>query len=253
MKNNTSRRNFIRYTTLGGIGLATIPSVVSASFQEKGLSRIKLNSGDVVLFQGDSITDMHRNRDDFRPNSPTALGEGYPFVTASGLLYDYPGKNLSIYNRGISGNKVFQLADRWDDDCLALKPSVLSILVGVNDYWHTITHGYKGTVQTYRDDYVKLITGTREKLPAVRLIIGEPYALKGVNVVDDSWYPDFDEYRAAAREIAVRFGAVFIPYQNIYDKALKLAPASYWSFDGVHPTLAGARLMSQAWLHAVNG
>jgi len=251
MENTTGRRNFIKHTAMSGIGLLGIPSIVSASFRETGLSRVRLTSGAVVLFQGDSITDMHRKRDDFHANSAAALGEGYPFVTASDLLYDYPKKNLVIYNRGVSGNKVFQLADRWDADCLALKPDVVSILVGVNDFWHTITHHYTGTVQTYREDYIRLLSRTKEKLPGVQLIVGEPYALKGVKVVDDSWYPVFDGYRAAAREIAGRFGAVFIPYQSIYDKALKLAPATYWSVDGVHPTVAGARLMSDAWLHAI--
>lgn len=251
MKNVTSRRDFIKLTSAGGLGLVSIPSIVSASFHETKSPRVKLKPGDVVLFQGDSITDMHRNRNDTHPNSPAALGEGYPFVTASGLLYEYPKDQLMVYNKGISGNKVFQLADRWETDCLSLKPNVLSILVGVNDFWHTITHGYKGTVKTYRDDYVKLLSRTKDKLPDVQLIIGEPYALKGVKVVDDSWYPVFDEYRAAAREIAERFQAAFIPYQRIYEKALKLAPAAYWSVDGVHPSLAGAHLMAQAWLQTI--
>jgi lysophospholipase L1-like esterase len=90
-------------------------------------------------------------------------------------------------------------------------------------------------------------------LPDVKLIIGEPYAVRGVKSVDDKWYPAFDEYRHAAREIADSFGAAFIPYQDIYDKAQKSAPGSYWTVDGVHPSLAGARLMAQAWLETVKG
>ncbi len=61
------------------------------------------------------------------------------------MLNRYPDKDLKIYNKGISGNKVYQLAERWDADCLDLKPTVLSILVGVNDFWHTLTSGYTGT------------------------------------------------------------------------------------------------------------
>ena len=75
----------------------------------------------------------------------------------------------------------------------------------------------------------------------------------GVKAVDDKWYPAFNDYRAAARELADSYGAAFIPYQEIYDKAQKSAPGVYWTADGVHPTLAGARLMAEAWLQTVKG
>lgn len=230
-----------------------IPSIVSAAYSPERAKKIELGKDDVILFQGDSITDAHRKRDDNNANSTSALGSGYPLLAASGLLYKYPGKSLQIYNKGVSGNKVYQLAERWDADCLDIKPTVLSILVGVNDFWHTLVNNYKGTLKTYQDDYKTLLDRTKQKLPDVKLIIGEPYAITGVKAVDASWYPAFNDYRHAAREIAQQFGAIFIPYQDIYDKALQSAPGSYWTADGVHPSLAGARLMAQAWLETVKG
>jgi lysophospholipase L1-like esterase len=232
----------------------TIPQLVSTAFAEETRSKkITISKDDVILFQGDSITDAGRKRDKTNPNQASALGSGYAMIAASGLLYNYAGKNLKVYNRGISGNKVYQLADRWDNDTFNLKPNVLSILVGVNDFWHTLVNGYKGTIKTYRDDYKTLLDRTKQTLPDVKLIIGEPYAVIGVKSVDEKWYPAFDEYRKAAREIAASYDAVFIPYQSIYDKAQKLAPGAYWTADGVHPTLAGARLMAHAWMEAVKG
>lgn len=91
-----------------------------------------------------------------------------------------------------------------------------------------------------------------EALPDVKLIIGEPFAVNHVKAVTDDWFPAFDEYRAAAREIADAYGAVFIPYQQVFDEAAKRAAPSYWTGDGVHTTLAGAQLMAEAWLRAVN-
>ena len=163
----------------------------------------------------------------------------------------YPDKNLQIYNKGISGNKVYQLAERWDTDTLALKPNVLSIHIGVNDYWHTITSGYNGTIETYKTDYQKLLDRTKQALPNVKLVICEPFALKGVKAVDDSWYPTFDLFRKAAHDIADEYNAAFVPLQSVFDKALELAPAGYWSLDGVHPAIAGEALMAQAWMEAV--
>ena len=253
-KEKTSRRNFLKKSSLAGVGLLTIPQLVSTAFAEETRSKkIIISKDDVILFQGDSITDAGRKRDKTNPNQASALGSGYAMIAASGLLYDYPGKNLKVYNQGVSGNKVYQLADRWDKDTFNLKPNVLSILVGVNDFWHTLVNGYKGTIKTYRDDYKTLLDRTKQTLPDVKLIIGEPYAVIGVKSVDEKWYPAFDEYRKAAREIAASYDAVFIPYQSIYDKAQKLAPGAYWTADGVHPTLAGARLMAHAWLVTVKG
>ena len=203
------------------------------------------------MFQGDSITDAGRKKDNDQPNNSAALGSGYAFLAASGLLLKNAEKDLKIYNKGISGNKVFQLADRWDADCLAIKPDVLSILVGVNDYWHTLSGNYKGTIQTYRQDYGNLLDRTKQQLPDVQLIIGEPFAVTGVKAVNDKWFPAFNEYRAVAREIADKYQAAFIPYQAIFDKAQKSAPGAYWTKDGVHPSVAGAQLMAEAWLQCV--
>jgi lysophospholipase L1-like esterase len=82
----------------------------------------------------------------------------------------------------------------------------------------------------------------------VKLIICEPFAVNGVKAVDEKWYPEFYDYQKAARDIAVQFDAVFIPYQSVFDEAQKLAPGSYWTGDGVHPSLAGAQLMAEAWV-----
>jgi len=238
---------------MGAVTAMCIPEIVSAALATENVKKQNLHPNDVVLFQGDSITDWGRDKSNNTPNTSSSLGSGYVLATASGLLREYAGLNLQVYNKGISGNKVFQLIDRWDADTLAIKPNVLSIMVGVNDYWHTVTSGYKGTIETYKNDYIKLLTLTKQALPNVRLIIGEPFAIKGVKAVDDSWYPAFDLYRQAARDVAGQFGASFIPYQAIFDKAQEQAPAAYWSIDGVHPTVAGTGLMADAWQKVVKG
>ena len=252
---NHSRRNFLKQSTLASASLLSIPQIVSATFAnaEVKKKKVSLSKEDVILFQGDSITDAGRKKDDNNFNVSASLGSGYAMIAASEMLFKYADKNLKIYNKGISGNKVYQLAERWEKDCLDIKPNVLSILIGVNDFWHKLNGNYNGTIQKYRDDYRALLDRTKQKLPDVKLIIGEPFAVTGIKAVDEKWYPAFDEYRSAAREIASSFGAVFIPYQSIFDKAQKSAPGVYWTHDGVHPSLAGAHLMAHAWLEAVKG
>lgn len=248
-----NRRNFIRNTAITTLATLSVPEIISSAFAAEKTKKIQLQKDDIILFQGDSITDWGRNHTETKANTSSALGNGYALIAATNLLTKYPKNTFSIYNKGISGNKVFQLADRWDTDCLNLKPNVLSILVGVNDFWHTLTAGYAGTIDTYRNDYKKLLDRTKQALPDVKLIIGEPFLAKGVRPEEGRWYPKFNEYRLVAREIADTYHATFIPYQSIIDDAQKLAPATYWTSDGVHPTVAGAGLMAQAWLETVKG
>ena len=246
-----SRREFIKKAAISSLVAVSIPEILSAAKPKGGKKKIQLLKDQTILFQGDSITDAGRNKEDNSFNNPRALGSGYAMLAAAQIMEKYAPLNLKIYNKGISGNKVFQLAERWDRDCLDIKPDVLSILIGVNDIWHKLNGQYNGTVEIYRNDYIALLERTIKALPSVKLIICEPYAVPGVKAVDDKWYPEFYEYQKAAREIASRFGAIFIPYQAVYDEAQKRAPGAYWTGDGVHASLAGAQLMAAAWLEVV--
>ena len=250
MKN--TRRSFLTTAAVGVMASLSIPEIAKAAFIEAKGKRISLNKEDVILFQGDSITDAGRDKKKTEFNNTECMGKGYALVAGSKLLAEHADKNLKIFNKGISGNKVYQLADRWDEDCLQIKPNVLSIFVGVNDYWHTLTAAkYTGTIDTYKTDYRKLIDRTKQALPDVKLIICEPYAVNGVKAVTDEWYPAFPKYQAAAREIADEYGAGFVPFQAVIDKAIKQAPGVYWTGDGVHPNMAGITLLANAWLEAV--
>lgn len=246
-----TRRNFIKKATITA-GLATVGmnSILNAQENKSASApKIKLKENAVILFQGDSITDAGRGRGTNDYNETSNLGNRYAMLAAAKLLETYPEKKLKIYNKGVSGDKVHQLRNRWDSDCIDIKPDVLSILIGVNDFWHTLDFGYKATVKNYEDDYRALLEYTKEKLPDTQLIIGEPFGILNGGAVKDSWYPEFDKYRAVAKKMAEEFNAVFIPYQSIFDKAqkLKIESNKYWVPDGVHPSLAGAALMARTW------
>ena len=247
-----SRRNFLKSATTTGVGALLVPFIARSAPKKTG-KRVKpglvLRSNSVIVFQGDSITDSSRDRKITRPNELPGMGLGYSLFAAGHILEKFADKKILIYNRGISGNKVYQLRERWDQDCIDLKPDVLSILIGVNDFCHTLTGDYNGTLEKYLNDYRDLLNYTKQKLPNVQLIIGEPYSLKGGTYIEPAkWYPMFDAYRQAARQLANEFNALFVPYQAVFDKAIIRAPDQYWSSDGVHPGLPGVKLMAKAWL-----
>jgi lysophospholipase L1-like esterase len=249
-----SRRDFLKKGMLAGAAALTIPELAKAVVKEEmfvNAPKITLKKDAVVLMQGDSITDAGRDKSNNTANTFPMLGNGYSLFIAGQLLVKHADKQLKIYNRGISGNKVYQLRERWEIECLAFMPDVLSILIGVNDYWHTLGGGYKGTAEVYENDYRELLSYTKQKLPDIQFVICEPFALKGGSAIEDEkWFPKFDQYRQIAKKLASEFNAVFVPFQTGFDAALKQASARYWAYDGVHPDLPGRQFMANMWLEA---
>jgi lysophospholipase L1-like esterase len=247
------RRNFLQTAAISTTAMI-VPSVLSATLPAaKKQKTVQIKKGSVILFQGDSITDAGREKTKELPNSGSSFGGGYAFLAASALLKNFSTEEPQIYNRGISGNKVFQLADRWQKDCLELKPDVLSILIGVNDFWHMRNGQYDGNVETYETDFRKLLASTKKALPNVQLVVCQPFVLTGTTAVDETWLEPFSGYQVVAEKNCKEFDAVWVPFQKVFDEALKHAPASWWAPDGVHPSMAGSYLMAAAWLKAVTG
>ena len=204
-----------------------------------------------ILFQGDSITDADRDDDTgAQPNVASALGTGYPLLLAAALLESYPDSRLEFFNRGVGGNKVPDLQARWQTDTIALQPHIVSVLVGVNDFWHKRTHGYTGTAVDFEDQYVALLQQTRQALPQVRLVVMEPFVLR-TGQVDATWFPEFDERRAVAARVAQRVGATFVLLQARFTSAAERVNPTYWVADGVHPTPPGHALIAECWRKSV--
>lgn len=242
-----TRRDWIR--TAGAAGVAA--GIGSIGIRGAAAAdTVKLKAGDVVLFQGDSITDAQRNRKENGANDLRGLGRGYATMVSAGLMGRHPSLKLQCYNRGVSGDKVPDLHGRWEDDTIALAPDVLSVLIGVNDYWHTLGGNYDGTVKDYATGLAELLARTRASLPDTTIVVCEPFVLR-CGAVNEKWFPEFDERRAAAQDAAATAGTVWVPFQQAFNDALSAeTPPEYWAGDGVHPTTAGHALMAQVWLEA---
>lgn len=214
-----------------------------------------IQPGDVILFQGDSITDAGRLRDRETANDPAGLGRGYAFY-AAGLLHEkLPAAKLAIHNRGISGNRVTDLQQRWQTDTLDINPDLLSILIGVNDTWHgtakgTPDHGVP--LDKYERVYRQILTDARRQNPELKLILCEPFVLP-CGQVNENWFPEFTQRREIVKNLADEFAAIFVPLQSTFDRAQDHAEPEAWANDGVHPTLAGHMLMAKTWFDRVAG
>jgi lysophospholipase L1-like esterase len=241
VKNEINRREFLAATA----AMATATQISGV------ITDPPPPQGRVILFQGDSITDAGRDRNSTKPNDAGALGSGYPLLVTAAVLAARPKDGLQFYNRGISGNKVPDLQQRWQRDTLDFKPDVMSILIGVNDFWHKLDHGYTGTVQDYEQQYTALLDQTRRALPNLRLVVLEPFVLR-TGAVTERWFPEFDQRRAAAARVAAHAKAAFVPLQSIFDDKVRSAAPAYWAADGVHPTAAGHAVIAEQWRRAAH-
>ena len=251
-QSSLSRRGFVQGAALAGGAMATgllgRPGSEAKAFNQPGNGPIELAENDVILLQGDSITDAGRNKGQQAPNDLGGLGYGYAMMISTGLLGAHAPLKLQCYNRGISGHKVPDLANRWDGDCVNLNPRVVSILIGVNDLWHNLNNDHNAIVEQYEEGYAALLQRTREALPEAAIVVCEPFVLR-CGHVNESWFPGFDNLRAAARRVSDGADAIFVPFQSMFDEAVtESTPADYWAGDGVHPSTAGHALMARTWL-----
>ncbi len=247
---NHTRRIFLKKAGLAGISAVAAPHLPLISVEKELMGKRKEDNL-IILFQGDSITDGNRGRN----NDPNhIMGHGYAFSIASRTGARFPEKKLTFYNRGISGNTISDLLARWQKDALQIKPDVLSILVGVNDTDFALKQKDMEATAKFRDNYTKLLQQTKEQLPNCMLVLCEPFIAPVGRVKEQwsNWQTEMRKKQEVVQSLANEYNTVYVPLQNVFDKAALRASADYWVWDGIHPTVAGHELITQEWLKQVS-
>lgn len=198
-----------------------------------------------ILFQGDSITDVGRSRE-----NEAEIGMGYPLLVKAELGHESP-LAYEFFNRGTSGFRIVDIYARIKADIIDLAPDVMSILVGVNDVWHEKRPFPNGIdADKYYRLYAMLIEELREALPDLKIIIMEPFVVHGT-ATDEDWdyfSEEVPKRAAMAKRIADTYNLPFLPLQKGFDALTELAPANYWVRDGIHPTSMGHDFIKQEWI-----
>lgn len=208
-----------------------------------------IEKNDTLLFIGDSITDVGRNR-----TEGLDLGAGFPSLLAAQLAESYPDYDLRILNRGISGDEVIDLKNRWPEDCLALKPDLVTILVGINDVGFAVEKQIIPTAEDlaqFEANYRFLLNSLQEASDP-KIVLMEPFVLP---YPEDrvTWRAQLDPRIQIVRHLAKEYGAVLIPLDGLLNaKGIAESFEKYTGDDGVHPTLAGHQAIAQAWLSALD-
>lgn len=205
-----------------------------------------------VLFQGDSITDCGRDRE-----NPNSEGHGYPLLIKAELGESCP-LDYTFLNRGISGNRIVDVYARIKADIINLKPDYMSLLIGVNDVWHEINWQNGVDTDKFEKIYSMLIEEVKTALPDIKIFLIAPYVIEGASTVNCEQIPNrwelfrtgVDEKINAVKRVGKKFDLPVVELQPVFDEACKRAENAHWSADGVHPTAAGHALIKNEWLKA---
>lgn len=195
-----------------------------------------------ILFQGDSITDCGRDREDIHN-----LGSGYPKFAAELIKAAHPETDFEFINLGISGNQTKDLVDRLQSDFIDIQPDLVSIHIGINDTWHRAAERNWLGNDVFEAQYRKVLSEIKEKTNAKILII-EQFLLP----VEDKLYfrEDLNGKIDITRKLAREFADFFIPLDGLMAQAAVDKGANHWSDDGVHPNENGAKFIAAYYADA---
>lgn len=205
------------------------------------------NNGDVVLFQGDSITDCSRNKDDIN-----SLGNGYPSKIANIYNCLFPENGVTFVNNGISGNRSKDVLERYIKDIKEIKPDFISILIGINDVWRKYDRNEPTSTEEYEANYRKILDAIKKELPSTKIMIMEPFLLHS----DENkiiWHETLDPIIGVARKLAKEYADYFLPMDGLYQSyACKGFSEAEIAEDGVHPTEKGHGIMTYEYMKLLN-
>lgn len=208
---------------------------------------IKIKHEDKILFTGDSITDCGSSLSD----DINFLGHGYPIFISSLLGVSNPELELTFVNTGVSGNRISDLAARWERDVLNHKPQILSVQIGINDVATRYDGSHSISTMEFSEIYRDLLQRTRKELPDTQIVLMEPFLLP-LRIELARWRADLDPKIQAVRELACEFSCTLVPLDGIFAAAASRREKSFWTKDGVHPTATGHALIADSWIKAAS-
>jgi len=197
----------------------------------------RIKSGEKVLFIGDSITDCGR-RGAERP-----LGNGYVKIFHDYLVTCEPEKKIEIINKGIGGDTVLGLLDRWEDDVLRHKPDWLSIKIGINDLHRHLRDPANGiSPERFEDAYRKILKRTKAELPKCKILLIQPFYISTESSKESFRRNVLDilpQYLNAVEKMSKEFKARLLKTHELFRRLLKHFEPDMYCPEPVHPNFTG--------------
>jgi lysophospholipase L1-like esterase len=207
-----------------------------------------IKEGDRIVFYGDSITDQRL----------------YTTFVETFIVTRFPTLNVTFVHSGWGGDRVTgggggRIDHRLERDVFAYKPSVVTVMLGMNDA------SYRPFDQKIFDVYAKgyehLVESLKSNVPNVRITLIQPSPFDDVTRkpnFEGGYNQVLKRYGEFVKQLAEKEGAGVADLNTSVVAALEKAKgidasgAQGLIADRVHPGPAGQLLMAEALLKAWN-
>ncbi len=202
------------------------------------------DTGQKIVFIGDSITAAERQ------GASAPYGSGYVSMIRNFLLARYPELHLNVINKGVGGDTVRNLDQRWEQDVVTEHPKWLSVCIGINDVWRHFAGNTQEAVPVaeYEATLRRLLKRAQDATGA-KLILAEPYMIEKdqANLMRRLMVV----YGQIVDSIASDFNAKLVRTLAAFDTALTTTQPTDWADDHIHPNLPGHALIALAFLRTL--
>jgi len=154
-------------------------------------------------------------------------------------------------NKGIGGDIVQGLAERWTRDVLEEKPDWISIAIGINNVArdHGANRDLNECLRDFEESYRWILKKSREETSA-KLIMFEIFYVRE----EDQLGREFKiaPYNEIIRRLVAEYDAILVPVNSAFEQAVSARPGHSWtSGDGVHPLPVGHTLIALTFLETL--
>jgi lysophospholipase L1-like esterase len=210
------------------------------------MSDLLIKSGQTVLFIGDSITDCGRR------GSEWPYGNGYVKQAVDLITARYPDRKIRFINKGIGGNTVIDLRNRWHDDVLIHKPDWLTIKIGINDLHRTMGEPNLLPPKRYEELYREILDLTKKHTRA-KLVLIDPFYIStdtGTASHRSRVLGLLPGYLKVVQKLAREYGARHVRTHDLFQRQLRYKEPDHFCPEPVHPYFSGHIVIAHGLLEA---
>lgn len=195
-----------------------------------------------VIFFGDSITELG-----VKPGGYVTRIDSMCKLEGKSEQYDFVGA-------GVSGNKVYDLYLRLEDDVLSKNPDVVVIYVGVNDVWHKTLLGTGTDPDKFEKFYYAILKKLKDR--NIKAILCTPAVVGEKNDMSNQLDGDLNRYSNIIRDIAKKSNLPLVDLrQKFIDYEKNNNPTNdeknVLTYDRVHMNPKGNQFLADAMWSAI--
>ncbi len=190
-----------------------------------------------VVFFGDSLTEQGAKPGGFIRRIDS-------MAKAENRLADF-----DFLGAGVSGNKIYDLYLRMEEDVLSKNPDIVVIFIGINDIWHKVSFGTGTDVDRFERFYNAMLKKLNDR--NIKAILCTLSVIGERNDMSNQQDGELNYYSGLVRDIAEKNNAELVDLRQLMVNYLKThnpenKERSILTTDRVHFNDAGNKLVAEA-------